>query len=65
MNRIVIGWRVGPFTCEFRDERSTGSLQIFRGDELMLKETSDSIKAAFERAREVCEQEVWRQARGA
>ena len=65
MNRNVIGWRVGPFTCEFRDEQSTGSLQIFRGDELMLKESSDSVKAAFERAREVCEQEVWRQARGA
>ena len=31
----------------------------------MLKEASDSVKAAFERAREVCEQEVWRQARGA
>ena len=31
----------------------------------MLKETSDSVKAAFERAREVCEQDVWRQARGA
>jgi hypothetical protein len=65
MNRIVIGWRCEPFTCEFREERQSGWLQVFQGDELVLREPADSVRAAFQRAHDFCEQLLWRRAQGA
>jgi hypothetical protein len=65
MTRIVIGWRYEPFTCEFRGERLSGWLQIFQGEELVLKEPADSVRDAFQRARQLCDQLLWRKAKGA
>jgi hypothetical protein len=65
MNRILIGWRCGSFACEYRGERLSGWLQIFKGDELVLKEPAESVRAAYQRAREFCDQGLWRRAKGA
>jgi hypothetical protein len=65
MNRIVISWRAEPFTCQYRGEQQSGCLEIFQGDELLLKEPVDSLRNAHQRARELCDQLMWRQAKGA
>ena len=65
MDRIVIGWRHEPFSCEYSAGHGSGWLQIFRESELVLKEPVESVRAAFARARELCEGLIWQAAKGA
>ena len=65
MKPMLIGWRQDPFRCEFRGESTGGWLQIFKGDELVGREPVPSLTVAYQRARELCAQLLWDQAKGA
>ncbi len=65
MTAMVIGWRLEPFRCEFRGESTGGWLQVFNGDELVRREPVSSLTVAYQRARELCAQLLWNQAKGA
>ena len=53
MKGITIGWREGPFRCEYRRETPGGWLYMLSGDELIAKEPLGSVSAACTRAREL------------
>ena len=65
MRPMLIGWRLEPFRCEFRGESTGGWLHVFNDDELVGREPVSSLLVAYQRARELVAQLLWKRAKGA
>ena len=65
MKGMTIGWREEPFRCEYCTEAVGGWLQVFRDEGLVAREPVASVLIAYQRAREISQTLLWKEAKGA